>query len=116
MTARKKYKPFEKDPILINTSLPEINSGDTVTPTSLITDNHYLRFGLHSLWNAKRVRRLAGYLDMTEYELASMIMCSHNHMKRYLAKDAFPAVICCTPKAEIAIAAVLIKVSMIGRF
>jgi len=56
-------------------------------------DNHYLKLGIHDIWTARRLKRLAGYLNETEYEIASRIMLPHKEMKKYLAKDSFPPIV-----------------------
>jgi len=68
----------------------DTNPDDTSTPVSVLVDIHYAKLGVQGAWNRERVLRLCGWLQLTRYELASLIMLPHKQMDKYMAKDIFP--------------------------
>jgi len=72
----------------------EFNYGESSTPGSHMVDIHYKQMGIDKLWTTARVARMCRYLNITEYELASLIMLPHKDMKNYLEKGRFPGIVC----------------------
>ena len=49
----------------------------TNTPASLVIDAHYERLNIRRRWDKKRLERICGFLQVTKYELASLIGVKH---------------------------------------
>lgn len=73
---------------------PVCNEGDQVTPGSIQADIHFRDLQLQETWDSKRVLRMCGWLQITEYELASMVMFPHDEMKKCMKKGIFPGPVC----------------------
>ena len=71
-----------------------VNEGKNTTATSAQVDLHYSQLGIQNIWDADRVLRLCGWLRITQYELASLIMFPHTQMKFCLKRNYFPGSVC----------------------
>jgi len=71
----------------------EINDGKDVTPASALVDVHYMKLGIHKLWNPQRLHRLCGVLQLTPHEVASLVMLSHQDMDKFLSTGNFPSIV-----------------------
>jgi hypothetical protein len=85
------FVPFDRRAVFNH---GQANPDETATPGSLLTDIHYAQLGLQYAWGKERVLRLCGWLRLTRYELASLIMLPHRQMDEYLKKDVFPGPVC----------------------
>lgn len=61
---------------------------------SLLIDIHYKEMGIEEIWDTRRVERLCSLMNITEGELASMMLVKHKDMEKYLKQDNFPGPVC----------------------
>lgn len=71
-----------------------VNSTGGETPASVLCDTHYAKIGVQAAWDPERVLRLCGLLQLTRYELASMILFPHAQMKQCMKEGLFPGTVC----------------------
>ena len=60
------------------------------TPRSYTFDLHYADLGVISRWDRDRYYRLCSFLQLTPYELASMICWPHSQVDSAVANSKFP--------------------------
>lgn len=53
------------------------------TPTSMRVDFHYIKMDLYRRWTWERYKRLANFLALTPYELASIVAIPHVAVERW---------------------------------
>lgn len=70
------------------------NEETHATPSSTLCDTHYAMLGIQGAWDSDRVLRLCGLLQMTRYELASLMMFPHRQMKKCMETGLFPGTVC----------------------
>lgn len=71
-----------------------VNPAKNATPSSLLCDIHYAKLGLQGAWSPERVLRLCGLLQLTRYELASLIHFPHQQMDKGMEAEIFPGTVC----------------------
>jgi hypothetical protein len=64
------------------------------TPASLNIDLHYARIGLRTRWTWERYIRLAGFLNYTPAELASVICLKHQALQLCQKENRFNGPAC----------------------
>lgn len=69
--------------------LPNKQSPDK-TSTTLRIDLHYAKLGILVRWDWARYTRLARFLNLTIYELASIICLSHYAARTARSRNTFP--------------------------
>lgn len=69
--------------------LPNVNSAHR-TPASLMVDLHYARLCLVERWDWTRFVRLANFLQITPWELASLAMIRHDALDGYKLRGVLP--------------------------
>lgn len=67
-----------------------VNTEQTSTGASALIDAHYATLGIQGAWDEDRVLRLCGWLRITRYELASLVMYPHQQMKKSMKTGYFP--------------------------
>lgn len=72
----------------------DVNPEETSTASSLLCDTHYAKLGIQGAWDQARVLRLCGIMQVTQYELASLILLSHRQMDNFMERDLFPGTVC----------------------
>lgn len=70
-------------------SLPNLQSAHQ-TVASRLVDTHFARLGLVQRWTWDRFIRLANFLEMTPWELASMVMLKHDAVESYKRRSQLP--------------------------
>lgn len=55
-------------------------------PTALAIEVHYKRLDLQDKWNERRVKRLCGFLRITEQEIAALLGVNEDTFFRQLAR------------------------------
>lgn len=60
------------------------------TAGSVRFDVHYARLGIVKRWDQRRYDRLAGFLGLTRYELASLICLRHESIDNHFKVGKFP--------------------------
>ena len=60
------------------------------SPASLRFDIHYARLGVIARWDWQRYVRLAAFLNLTVYELGSLICLPHSRVTLTQKKNKFP--------------------------
>ena len=71
-----------------------VNPSETATPSSLLCDIHYAKIRVQGIWDPERVLRLCGLLQLTRYELASLVHYPHQQMKKSMDRGLFPGTVC----------------------
>lgn len=71
--------------------LPNIGSAHQ-TPTTLLLDTHWATLGIVRRWDWTRFVRLANFLQMTPWELASLAMIKHSSLEAYKRRGVLPTV------------------------
>ena len=71
-----------------------VNPAENATPSSLLCDIHYAKIRVQSVWDPERVLRLCGLLQLTRYELASLIHYPHQQMDKSMKAEVFPGTVC----------------------
>lgn len=64
------------------------------TSGSLRFDVHYVRMRLIERWDVRRYERLAGFLNLTRHELASLLCIRHAGLDKHLRTGRFPGTAC----------------------
>ncbi|MCW5549984.1 MAG: hypothetical protein KIT44_13555 [Opitutaceae bacterium] len=73
--------------------LPNRKSTDQTDATRQI-DLHYAQLGIIARWDWERYTRLALFLNLTVYELASYILMPHSAVRRGQRDNRFPGPAC----------------------
>jgi len=60
------------------------------SPTSLVIDAHYAGLALTHRWTWERYTRLAAFLQLTKWELASLALIPHRRIERWERDFIFP--------------------------
>lgn len=60
------------------------------TPSSRLTDAHYVKLNLLNRWTWERFQRLANYLKLTPYELGSIACVPHEVVERWKLRSVIP--------------------------
>jgi hypothetical protein len=70
--------------------LPNLASKHT-TPASVAIDAHYAINLINERWNFDRYAKLCAFIQMTPYELASLVMMPHSWINEYRRTKLMPA-------------------------
>lgn len=79
MTQKGKKKPT-------NRGKRRVNGLNTSTAASRIIDAHYEAAGVRKVWTLERINRLARALNLTFYEVASLLGMPHTAFKTFAEK------------------------------
>lgn len=64
------------------------------TSASLAFDLHYAHLNIQRRWDRERYDRLARFLGLTRYELASLVCWRHSHVETAMMTNTLPGPVC----------------------
>lgn len=60
------------------------------TATTTLIDLHYSNLRIAERWDWDRFQRLCSFLKVTEYELASLVLCPHDWIPKFREHNRIP--------------------------
>lgn len=72
--------------------LPNATSKHRSPSTDLI-DIHYSNLRISERWDWQRIQRLCSFLQVTEYELASLVLMPHEWVEKFKQRDQMPCAV-----------------------